>query len=78
MERALRLRTTVLPGGKIEIADPQFLPGESVEVIVLAPQLPAVRYRSATDILAEAKGRRVFRTAEEVDAYLQAERDSWD
>jgi hypothetical protein len=32
----------------------------------------------AIDIINEAPGHFVFKTAEEVDTYLQEERDSWD
>ncbi len=78
MSSAVRVKTTILPGGRIEITDPHFLPGESVEVIVIAPHLPSVKARSVVDILDEAEGHRLFKTAEEVDAYLLKERESWD
>ena len=34
MQKALHIKTTVLPGGKIEIVDPELRVGESVEVVV--------------------------------------------
>ena len=34
MQKALHIKTTVLPGGKIEIVDPELPVGESVDVIV--------------------------------------------
>ena len=34
MQKALHIRTTVQPGGKIKIADPELSAGESVEVVV--------------------------------------------
>ena len=34
MQKALHIKTTVLPGGKIEIVDPELPVGESVEVVV--------------------------------------------
>jgi predicted GTPase len=37
-----------------------------------------VAKRSALDILAEAPGHRLFKTAEEVDAFLAEERSSWE
>ena len=39
MQKPLRIRTTVLPGSKIEIVDPELPVGESVEVVVR--RLPA-------------------------------------
>ena len=35
MQAALHLKTSALPGGKIEIVDQELSAGESVEVIVL-------------------------------------------
>ncbi len=77
MQPALHLRTTIQPGGKIEIADKQLPSGANVDVIVLLPPAPSQARRSAVDILAEAPGQRIFKTAAEVDA-IQEERDSWD
>jgi hypothetical protein len=34
--------------------------------------------RRAAEILAELPGHRIFKTADEVDAYIREERDSWD
>ena len=76
MQKALRLRTTVLPGGKIEIVDRDLTEGETVDVVVTPSTAP--RRRSAVDILAEGPGQRVFKTAEDVDSYIQAERESWE
>ena len=54
--------------------------GRTVKVILLAEE--DVEYvpkpRSALDILAQTSGSRLFRTAEEVDQHLRAERDQWD
>ena len=71
-------KTTVLPGGKIEIVDQELPAGESVEVIVLLSASPASVRRSAVDILAEAPGQRLFKTAADVEAYLQHEREAWE
>ena len=54
MIRALHLKTTVLPGGRIEIVDQSLPVGESVDVVVSQPADSAGR--SAVDILAEAPG----------------------
>ena len=78
MQAALRMTAQVQAGGKIEVVDAQLPVGTSVEVIVFLPQsIPNAR-RSILDILTEAPGHLAFATAEEVDAYLRAERDAWD
>ena len=78
MRAALHLKTTVLPGGKIEIMDQELPAGESVDVIVLLSASSASVRRSAIDILAEAPGQHLFKTAADVDAYLQHEREAWE
>ncbi|MBT8420560.1 MAG: hypothetical protein KJO08_06825 [Gammaproteobacteria bacterium] len=53
---------------------------EDVKVILLMEEespLPLAR-PSALDVLARAPGKRLFRSAEEVDDYLRAERDAWE
>jgi hypothetical protein len=78
MQSALRVTTTVRPGGKIEVADPQLPSGQSVDVIVLFRQPLVTGRRSIVDILAEAPGQILFHTPEDVEAYLREERDAWD
>jgi len=75
MQKALHIRTTVQPGGKIEIVDQGLLVGESVDVVV-SPASSIAR-RSAVDILNEAPGGLVFKTAADVAAYLKEEKESW-
>ena len=75
MQKALHIRTTVLPGGKIEIVDQGLPVGESVDVVVSQPS--ASERRSVVDILEEAPGHLVFNTAAEVRAYLAEEKEAW-
>ena len=75
MQKSLHFRTTVQPGGKIEIVDPELPVGETVEVVVSQP--PAKERRSIMDVLDEAPGGLVFKTAEDVAAYLKGEKESW-
>ncbi len=72
----LRLKAKVLPGGKIEIQSPDLTEGQTVDVVVRAADEPLSR--SALDILADAPGHRIFKTAEDVKAYLAEEKASWD
>ncbi len=78
MPGALHLKTTVLPGGKIEVTDQALPSGELVDVIILLPVSSMTVRRSAVDVLTEAPGHRLFKTAAEVDDYLRKEREAWD
>ena len=78
MQTAIRVQTKVQSGGKIEISDPQLPAGENVEVIILLSSPSLEDRRSVVDILADASGHRLFRTAEEVKRYIQDERGSWE
>ena len=80
MQAALRMTTTVHADGKVEFIVPQAAQEETLEIIVLFPEhrLAAARpKRSAMDILNDAPGNRLFRTADDVDAYLEEERNAW-
>ena len=76
MQKVLHRKATVLPGGKVEIISPELQPGQTVDVVVRFAS-PSAR-RSALDILAEAPGQRLFKTAKEVDDYIREERAAWD
>jgi hypothetical protein len=78
MQSTLRLSTTVLPGGRIEISDPQLPSGEAVDLIVLLPPAKSGSARSIVDVLREAPGHLVFQSAEEVEHYLREGRDAWE
>ena len=75
MQKVLHVRTTVLPGGKIEIADRELPVGESVDVVV--SQQSTSERRSVVDILEEAPGHLVFKTADDVADYLSEEKEAW-
>ena len=77
MRSPYKMLTTVLPGGRIEVHAPDLPVGQTVEVAIRVADEHTAR-RSATDILAEAPGHRLFKTVDEVDAYIRAERDAWD
>lgn len=75
MQRALRLRATVQPGGRIEIADDQLPVGKSVEVVVWSS--PEQSSQSLREVIANAPGGLLFKTAKEVDDYISQERSGW-
>ena len=79
MTTELTLITTVLPGGKIELISPALVPGRQVTIIVRFEE-PEPEKLTIEEHLARAnyKGGSLFKTAEEVDAYIREERDSWD
>ena len=76
MQKALHIRTTVQPGGRVEVASPELEAGQSVDVVVTRSS--STERRSVVDILAEAPGHRLFKTGKEVDDYIKEERASWD
>lgn len=77
MRNALHKETTVKPGGRVEVTDPDLPDGVTVDVFVL-PRDGEQNRRSALDILGEAPGHRLFKTAEEADEYLREERAGWE
>ena len=79
MQTALRLETTVLPGHRVEVSAPELPEGSKVEVIVVLPGKPKPLFGSALEFLATLPpGPLLFKSPEEVDRYIQEERDSWE
>ena len=74
MQKTMRIRTTVLPGGKIEIVDQELEPGENVDVTISPATMTSARF--AWQIVSEASGQLLFKTAKEVDDYIVEERAS--
>ncbi|HEY7308259.1 MAG TPA: hypothetical protein VH643_02750 [Gemmataceae bacterium] len=76
---AIRVETTVLPGHRLEISDPELPEGATVEVIVVLPKQPQPRRMSMLEFLETLPpGPRAFPTWEEYEKHLQEEKDSWD
>lgn len=78
MQSALHFKTQVLPNGKIEIESHDLDIGDIVDVFVISPQKSSVKQNSIEDIIKDLPGQEIFKTAQEVDEYLKAERDSWE
>jgi hypothetical protein len=78
--RTIRVRATVGPDHAIHIPAGDFQVGEEVAVtiVVEAPTLPPSKSRSVLEIIDSLPPHRNFKTAEEVDAYINQERDSWE
>ena len=73
----LKVETVVLPGHRIEIQAPDLPEGRHATVLVLVDEPSPPPKRRLSEILEGYEGGQ-FRTGDEVDAYLRAERDSWD
>ena len=76
MQKALHVRTTVLPGGRVEFASPELESGQTVDVVVVHKS--SVKGRSIMEILNGGPDERLFQTAKEVREYLAEEKASWD
>ena len=78
MNGPLHITTRVLPGNRIEVQSSQFAVGEEVDVAISAkPQSSATR-TSFLDNVRNLPPCRLFKTPQQVDAYIREERDSWD
>jgi hypothetical protein len=75
MAISLERDVIVGPGGRIELQVPELQAGQRVRVTIE----PAEHKRGlrAIDVLEELSGHRLFKTAEDVDTYVRAERGSW-
>jgi hypothetical protein len=66
MQTALRIETTVLPGHRLEISDPELPEGAKVEVIIVLPEKPEPRRISMLEFITSLPlGPRAFPTWEE-------------
>lgn len=78
MTTRVRVKTVVLPGGKIEITNPDLVPGQEATVVITVEDSEPTPLGHVIDILTALPGHQLFQNAEEVDAYIQEERDSWE
>ncbi|MYA15975.1 MAG: hypothetical protein F4Z28_04030 [Gammaproteobacteria bacterium] len=77
MQRVLHQKATVRPGGKLEIVSEELEAGQIVDVVVLH-ESGVAGGPSIMEILNGGPEQRLFQTADEVKAYLAAEKASWD
>ncbi|KUK69711.1 MAG: Uncharacterized protein XE11_0799 [Methanomicrobiales archaeon 53_19] len=75
MIHAIRKKVKIDSDGLIQIYVPEFKPGTIADVIVLA-QSDTRKKRSFTSII--GKGQGCFARAEEADAFIRKERESWE
>jgi hypothetical protein len=77
MGTVIHTRAVVRPDGSIEIRAPELTPGQEVEITIEAQAEPEEK-KHVIDIIKNLPGQLEFQTAEDVDAYIREERDSWD
>ncbi len=73
---AIKQDTTVQPGGVIHIHSDQLPDGVRAEVIVLVEKPLSVTFPTMRSMIGGAQGS--FKSAAEIDAFVRAERDSWE
>lgn len=79
MDVALQVETRVLPGHRIEVQRPELVEGQAATVlIVLHEEAEEPKRSRLSETLRGYTGGKLFRTAAEADAYIKAERDSWE
>lgn len=82
MSAIIHREAVVGPDGKIEISAPELQLGQRVSVTIEPETDDASASSTAEpslyDLVKDLPGGRLFKTADEVDAYLRQERDSWD
>ncbi|HET6569119.1 MAG TPA: hypothetical protein VFG50_14225 [Rhodothermales bacterium] len=77
MVQAVRKRVTIKRGGIVEMQDPELPEGAEAEIIILLNSQPSGQdLPPLTELVGSAKG--VFKSPEEIDAYIRDLRDEWD
>ena len=76
MQKVLHQKAIVQHGGKVEFSSSELEVGQTVDVVVLHES--SRQGRPILEILNSGPELRLFRTADEVKAYLAEEKSSWD
>lgn len=79
---SIQTSAVVGPDGALDLHVPNLPPGERVSITIESEQRPTAQPPAGPihiiDLIKDLSGHRLFKTAEEVDEYLQQERESWD
>jgi hypothetical protein len=78
MATEVRVKTVVLPGGKIEISAPAFIPGRPATVVVTIEDNEPIEQPHVINILKMLPGHRLYQNAEAADACIREEWDAWE
>ena len=74
----VRVKTVVLPDGRIEITTPELIPGRRATVVLTIEDNEAIEQPHVIDILRTLPSHRLYQSAKEGDAYIREERDAWE
>lgn len=74
----VRMKTKVLPGGKIEISAPELIAGQEATIVVTVEDYKLNGQGHVIDLLKNLPGHQLFHTPEEIDTHIREERESWD
>ena len=83
-QTAIRLKTRVLPGHRIEVVAPEFAEGDDIELIVLSEPTPLLArnregYIPALDLIASFPPSQLTAADwERIEREIQEEKDSWE
>lgn len=77
MQTAIHLQAQVKSQGTIEIENLSIPSGTIVDVFIISPKTIQTGL-NVLDIIDSTPGQRLFKTAEEVQHYLKAERNAWE
>ena len=69
----VRMKTKVLPGGKIEISAPELIAGQEATIVVTVEDYKLNGQGHVIDLLKNLPGRQLFHTAEEIDTHIREE-----
>ncbi|MBX7258170.1 MAG: hypothetical protein K1Y02_17545 [Candidatus Hydrogenedentes bacterium] len=75
MEKAIRQKVVIAPGGQVVLQSDELPSGAEAEVIVLVRSDQPTR-KSYASLFGSGKG--AFASAKDVDDFIRKERDSWD
>jgi hypothetical protein len=78
MSTEVRVKTVVLPGGKIEISTPELIQGRHATVVVTIEDNETVEQPHVIDLLKPLPGHQIYQSAEEVDACIREEWVAWE
>lgn len=77
MHSIIQIQTRVLPGNRVEITSPELAEGEIVNVTVSKDESSRPK-RSVLEMIESFPVGRIFKSANEIVAFLAEERRSWE
>lgn len=78
MPTEVHVQTKVLPGHRVEVADPSLPEGASVSVTVTVTVSAAKGGPTALELLDNRRAKGIYASAKHADDAVRQERESWD